>query len=127
MVDVAGGGRDDVEVVEQPLGGRRHRLLAGVLGERGVDVAKRVHVLAQLLEVRASATSARRLNREQRGQPSGVLFQQLEAEQLLAACHRTRNAVGRVRHALRPLHHWLTPLLSSLMASHPSIVHRGRP
>ena len=52
------GGRDDVEVVEQPLGGGRRRLAApGILGQRGVDLAKHARVLVEPLQVRAAAAA----------------------------------------------------------------------
>ena len=53
VLDVARRGGDDVEVVEQPLGGRRHRLAARVLRERGVDLAQGLHVRLELAQVRA--------------------------------------------------------------------------
>ena len=61
-MDVARGGRDDVEVVEQPFGGGRHRLVARVIGELRVDEAERAHVLVELPEVRRprAASAARR-------------------------------------------------------------------
>ena len=59
VMDVARRGRDDVEVVEQPFGGRRHRLLARVFGERRVDAAQRAHVAFELPQVRAAAAAGR--------------------------------------------------------------------
>ena len=57
VMDVACGGRDDVEVVEQPFGGGRHRLLPRVVGERRVDLAQRAHVLLELPQVGAAAAA----------------------------------------------------------------------
>ncbi len=64
VVDVAGGGGDDVEIVEQPLGRRRHRLLPRVVCERRVDAAQRAHVVVQLTEMGASAAATARRNRD---------------------------------------------------------------
>ena len=54
VADVAGGGRDDVEVVEQPLGGGR-RLLAAprVVGQGDIHVPQRVHVAVESPQVGA--------------------------------------------------------------------------
>ena len=98
VMDVARRGRDDVEVVEQPFGGRRHRLLTGVPGERGIDVAQRGHVLAELADVKAAAAAGARRQGQEHGQAPGVLLQQLDTEQFAA----TGDVTGR-EHAAHPL------------------------
>ena len=81
VLNVAGGGRDDVEVVEQPFGGGRQGLALLFAGERGVHLSQGAHVGGEPTQVGAPVAAARR-NREQRRQPPGVLFQQLDAEEL---------------------------------------------
>jgi hypothetical protein len=84
-MDVVRGCRDDVEVVEQPFGGGGHRLLPRVVGERNVDLAQCANVQPEPAQVRvAAAPATARRNREQRGQSSRVLFQQLDTEEFLA-------------------------------------------
>jgi hypothetical protein len=79
-----------MEIVEQPFGGWRHRLLPRVLGECRVDLAQGAHVLRELPQVSATAAALPSINREQRRQTSGVLLQQLNAEQLLAISQSAR-------------------------------------
>ena len=81
-----------MEVVEQPFGGWRHRLLPRVFRERRVDLAQGAHVFPELPQVGAPAAALPRGNREQRRQTPGVLLQQLNAEQFLAIsqCARPR-------------------------------------
>src|ERR1044072_781937 len=107
VMSVACGGRDDVEVVEQPFGRRRHRFLAVVFGERRVDVAQHTHVCPELPKMGVAAAAALRAYREQCRQTPGVLLQQLDTEQLLAISQRAR-AHESTRHALFPLRR-LTP------------------
>ena len=102
VMDVACGGGDDVEVVEQPFGSRRHAFLAVVLGERCVDVSQHTHVCRELPEMGVAAAAALRADREQRRQAPGVLFQQFDAEQFLAISQRAR-ARECTTHALIPL------------------------
>ena len=53
VLDVARGGGDDVEVVEQPFGGRRPLLAKpGVIGQRDVDLSQRAHVRVKPVQVR---------------------------------------------------------------------------
>ena len=98
VMDIARGGRDDVEVVEQPFGGGRHRFLPRVVRERRIDVAQRAHVVLELAQVGAAAAPASGRNREQRREPAGMLLQQLDAEQFLASPWRGPvNARRRMR------------------------------
>ncbi len=84
-MDVARGGRDDVEVVEQPFGRRRHAFVPRVLRKLRVDVAQRPHMFVDLPQVGAAAAARARRNREQRRQTPGVLFEQLDTQQFFAA------------------------------------------
>ena len=91
VMDVARGGRDDVEVVEQPFGGRRHRLAARIVRER------RVHARAARACARAAGAGARGRRHaagaivNERRQPAGVLLEQLETQQFFAARQRARS------------------------------------
>ena len=88
MLNVARGGRDDVEVVEQPLRCGRHRLAARFFCKRVVGAAERLHVRRDLAKVRTAAPAAARLDREQRREMPGVLLEELDAEELDAATSR---------------------------------------
>ena len=75
-----------MEVVEQPLGGGRRRLSApGVVGERGVDLAQRAHVLVEPPQMRAAAAARPPRERQERREPPGVLLERLDPEQFDAA------------------------------------------
>ena len=106
-MDVSGCRRDDVEIVEQPFGGWRHRLLPRIFGERSVDLAQRAHVVLELAQVGAAVPAVFWRNGEQRRQTPGVLLQQLNTEQFLRIpqCARARE---RRTHALVPLPRRLT-------------------
>ena len=85
-MDVARGGRDDMEVVEEPLGSWRHRFLPSVLRQRRVRAAQGSHVPVELSKVGAAATvPAARGDREKRGKAPRMLFERFDAEQLLSA------------------------------------------
>src|SRR5439155_13672776 len=85
-------GENDVEVVEQPLGGGRRRLSAFcVVGQRRVDLSKRVRVLAQSLQMRAAAAPSHG-NGEQGGQPSRVLLERFNSKELDSPLRRTGDA-----------------------------------
>jgi hypothetical protein len=102
VMNVARGLRDDVEVVEQPLGGRRGWFLPRVFSQRGIDLAKRAHVILDLTQMRAS-TAALRLDGQQRRQPPRVLLEQFDAEQFLAVSQPAWSWVGpRHRPTLSP-------------------------
>ena len=98
VLDVAGGGGDDMEVVEQPFCRRRQSFVARVLHERRVDVAERAHVFLDLPQVGAAAASAPRGDREQRRQTSGVLLEQLDTEQFFATRQRAGSREHRMPH-----------------------------
>ncbi len=91
VLDVAGRGRDDVEIVEQPFGRRRHGLALGITGKLGIDLPQRPHVRLQLLEVGAPVAGTVRSGRDQGGEPPRVLFKQLDAEQLDCTARDARN------------------------------------
>ena len=98
VMNVAQGGQDDVEIVEQPLGGGRRRFaFCRVASQCRVDVTKSPRVLANLLQMRAAASVLRR-DREQRGQSPRMLFQRLNAEQFDG---RWRRIVAVFTHELR--------------------------
>jgi hypothetical protein len=90
VVDVARGRRDHVKVVEQPFGRWRHRFVSCVVGQNGIDRAQRPGVGAELSQMVAAAAGRRPWrDRQQRRQPPGVLLEQLDAQELHAASHRT--------------------------------------
>jgi hypothetical protein len=85
MVNVTGRRRNDVEVVEQPLGGGRHAFSPGVLGECGVDLPQRMGVFLEAPQMSTAdpATAARK--RQERSQTPRVLLQRLNPQQFEAA------------------------------------------
>src|SRR5439155_11643138 len=92
VMNIAERGENDVEVVEQPLGGGGRRLSAfGVVGQRRVHLSKRVRMLAQSLQVRAAAASAQG-NGEQGGQPPRVLLERFNSKELDSPLRRRGNA-----------------------------------
>ncbi len=86
VADVAGGGRDDVEVVEQPLGGGR-RLLAAPRGvsQGDIDVPQGAHVAVEPPQVGDAVRAAADGDREQGRQTPGMFFERLDPEQFHAA------------------------------------------
>ena len=109
VMDVARGGRDDVEVVEQPFGRRRHAFMPRVLRELRVDVAERAHMVVDLPQVGAATAAAPRRNREQRRQTPGVLLEQLDTQQFPATRQRARSCEYRMPHELFLCAQRLTP------------------
>ncbi len=103
VLNVAYGRRNDVEVVEQPFGGRRRGFTAShVFGQRRIDIAKRSRVIVEPSQVRTAATAPTRCKGEQRRQTPRVLLQVLDAEQLDVARHERLRA-QELRHvAPRP-------------------------
>jgi len=85
VMDIARRRGDDVEVVEQPLGRRRRRVLTCILGEHRVDLAEGIHMFGEAAQMLTTAAAASRNNRQQRGQSSGVFVEQLDTEQLVGA------------------------------------------
>src|SRR6187401_3557284 len=84
VTDVARRCRDDVEVVEKPLGSRGSLFAARyVFIERGVNLPQRTHVRVESLEVRDRCSTAR-VDGEQRGQPASVIFERLDPQQFEA-------------------------------------------
>ena len=88
VTDVACRCRDDVEVVEEPLGSRGSLFAACyVVIERDVDLAQRTHVRVESLEVGDRGSTAR-VDGEQRGQPASVIFERLDPQQFEAGVGR---------------------------------------
>ncbi len=91
VVHVARGGRDDVEVVEQPLGRGRHAFAMGIVGERGVGVAKPAGVFGQTAKMRAPSPATAARQRQERGEMTRVLLEQFDSKQFKSAsCERAR-------------------------------------
>jgi len=86
-MNVPGRRRDDVKVVEQPLGCRRDTVAARVFSERQVDGSKLTGVVIETAQVRAAAGALPARQRQQGSQAAGMIFEQLDAQQLEpAAC-----------------------------------------
>jgi len=69
-----------------------------IVGERHIHAAERAHMLLELAQMRASTAVPARGDRQQRGQPASVLFEQLDAEQFLAAAEPSRSRKRRTTH-----------------------------
>ena len=81
--------RNDVEVIEQPLGGGRQRLAApGILCQCGVDHTQDAGVVGELHEVSPAAAAPAPGERQQGGQASCVFLERLDAQQLNAGSGR---------------------------------------
>ena len=93
MADLTHLAFHQVEVVEQPLGGGRRRLAAfGVLGKRGIDAPQCLLVLAESLQVGAAAAALAQRDGEERGQPSRMLLEGFNSQELDIARGRPREA-----------------------------------
>ncbi len=93
VTDVARRSRDGVEVVEQPLSGRRGAFPAAhVIGQVHVDVPQRQHVPVEPLQVGTVAHPALRGHRQQRRETARVLLEGLDAQQFETAVHRRMHA-----------------------------------
>jgi hypothetical protein len=91
VVDVACRGRDNVKVVEEPFRGGRRRLAAPrVFGQRRVDQTECARVIVQPSQMGAAAAALPACDGEPCGQPTGMFFQRLDAQQLIAAAGGTR-------------------------------------
>ena len=98
VVDITRGCRDDVEIVEEPLGRRRHGLLLRVFSQRDVDLAQGAHVALELAQVGAATAARARRKRQQRGEAASMLLEQLDAEQFFAAAEAAWSGKRRARH-----------------------------
>ena len=75
---------DEMEVVEEPFGGRRDEpALVHVRRERAVRLAQGPRILVETWK-NAARAAARRVHREPRAERQGSLVQPLDAEQLVA-------------------------------------------
>ncbi len=83
VADVEGRRRDDVEVVEHPLRGGRHRLApTRVVGQRGVHVAKDAHVVAEPSEVVRPVSALPGRHGQKGREAARVLFELLDGARL---------------------------------------------
>ena len=90
VTNIAERRKNDVEVVEQPFGGRGRRFSAlRVVCQRRIDPSKRVCMVAQALQVCAAAAASARRNGEQGGQPPRVLLERFNSKELDGAWPRT--------------------------------------
>ena len=78
-------GRDEVEVVENPLRGGRDELAAvDVAGERAIGGRERACIVLESRPAAPRRTAGRGIDGEARGERLGALLEELDAEQLLA-------------------------------------------
>ena len=83
MLHAADLGFDEVEVVEEPLGGRGEELAAvDVIGQDAVGIAQNPRVLVHPGEELLAAVIAGSLEREARGEPARALLEALDAQEL---------------------------------------------
>ncbi len=83
MLYAADLGLDQVEIVEEPLGGRGEELAAmDVIGQDAVGVAQNPRVLVHPREELLAAVIAGSLEREAGGEPPRALLQTLDAQEL---------------------------------------------
>src|SRR4051794_10633666 len=82
VIDIANRGENNVEVVEQPFGGRRRGLSDRcVVRQRRVGGSECSRVFAKGLEVRAGTAAPPERNREQGGQAPCMLLKWLNPEE----------------------------------------------